>query len=481
MFPTRPPTKRRVRRLTATATGALLAVAGMTGIAAPAQASVVRPEAAAGLEGCQLSVLGQHIAYPVNDPISCTMPHYGTWYTGKTQTQTGDSTLRNVSSYPIRLVPIQYSAPVSPGNKSWHIGLIPSSGVTLNPGQGVTVSVQTTFDGPFQKDVTNGDVFAEIEFHAYSSHWSRAAYISAAPGYPAVDTASTTSSYGLSVSASPSGPRTGQASTITATNTSRASEHLALCGGGKMLAAGIHPPGGKLVHAVRSSTAGTETFTVVAGARYMCSGSPSKTFTVDWTGTAPPAARSLAVAGDGGEPAGHPDRLFVADTGPRGAPAEWLTMCVNGRPVASGLHAPGTVLVHAVTGPSVGSTVTVDAYADASPGACSGVERTFTVTGLSAGPTVTVTNLHAFASAASVTVGAKVQTWVTDTATGPTWATLCQAGRPIASAWLHPGQGMPHAVAAATAGSVTYAAMQGKASCSSGDESSVTVTWTAAS
>lgn len=490
MFPTRPPTKRRVRRLTATAAGAILAVAGMTGLgvadAVPAHAASLRNAPVYQGSCMDAEISGQtRAAYP----IACTAPTFPQpWNVGAgVHTQSTVVTLRNTSGVTVGLTPRNYS--VDKGSPGGVTSVVSIPDPSLPAGRSEQVRWTLTIYGPFPVEPPGPNsapvpsIGLSASIHIAGVGTDSNAGVGWIANYPVVGQVS----YALSASASTSSPHTGAPSTITATNTAKVSEHLTLCSAGRPIAAGIHPPGGKLVHTVTERSAGTRSFVAYAGSSFACSGSPSRTVSVDWTGTAPPvstAGMSLAVAGDGGAPVGHPDRLFVADTGPRGAPAEWLTMCVDGRPVASGLHAPGTVLVHAVTGPSVGSTVTVDAYADASPGACSGVERTFTVTGLSAGPTVTVTNLHAFASAGvtvGVKVGAKVQTWVTDTATGPTWATLCQAGRPIASAWLHPGQGMPHAVAAATAGSVTYAAMQGKASCSSGDESSVTVSWTAAS
>lgn len=127
--------------------------------------------------------------------------------------------------------------------------------------------------------------------------------------------------------------------------------------------------------------------------------------------------------------------------------------------------------------PPAGSTLTVDPYTG-SPATCSGPEQTFTVTGLPAGLTVPVPNLHAFPAA---TVGSSVPIWVTNTANGPTWITLCQAGHPIASAWKHPGQGMPHDVSGASPGTSTYVAMQSRASCTTAEESRVSIGWTGAS
>lgn len=496
MFPTHSPTKTRtrspLRRLATAAATTLLAAGGLTGLgaiaASPAHAASARPANAAAFgSGCQLTVLGQTVAYPVNSTISCTSPSYGTWYTGETQTQTADATLHNVSSFAIRLVPIQYSAPVAPGNKSWHIGLIPSSGVTLNPGQAVTVSVQTTFDGPYQSDVQNGYVYAEIDFNAYSSQWSRPAGISSTPAYPAVDTAAPAPTYSLAASASTSSPQTGSGSTITVKNTGSADEHLTLCADGKAIAAGIHSPGTSLTHTVVESTPGTRTFTAYAGASFSCSGS-SKTVSIDWTGSTPtptPTPTSglspLAVAGHPAEPVGQPDMLYVGDTQKTGSPAEWLTACVNGRAVASGLHVPGGVLAHPVTVSTLGGTVTVDAYSGSTPASCSGSEQTFVVTGEPAGPALAVPNLHAFAAATSAKVGTSVPIYVTDTASGPTWVTLCEAGRPVASAWKYPGQGMPHDVVSSTTGSVSYVAMQGRASCTGGEEANISIDWTAGS
>jgi len=343
-----------------------------------------------------------------------------------------------------------------------------------------------TLYGPFKTYPvgTNGTPFLSTYQAAgidISGPWGPYATVSWGAFYPVTD-APAPVSYSLTASASPTAPSTGSGSTITAKNTGSASEHLTLCAAGKAIAAGIHSPGTSLTHTVAESTAGSRTFDAYAGASFACSGT-SKTVSIDWTGTTqtptPVHTNGLSpvgVAGSIAEPAGFPDQLFAANTEAKGSGVEWLTMCINGRPVASGKRAPGGVVAHAVDTPAVGAKLTVDAFSGANPAVCGGPEQSFTIEGLTERPAIPSTAIHLFSAATSVPAGTTVPTWTADTASGPTWVTLCRTNTPVASAWLHPGQAMPHPVVA-DSGSATYFAHQGRDSCNSGEEASIDITW----
>jgi len=357
----------------------------------------------------------------------------------------------------------------------------------LPPGESEQVVWTLTLYGPFKVYPvgTDGVPFLSAYLSAgldISGPWGPYATVSWGAFYPVVDTATPSPTYSLTASASTSSPATGSGSTITVKNTGSADEHLTLCAAGRPIAAGIHAPGTSLTHTVTESTPGTRTFTAYAGGSFACSGS-SKTVSIDWTGSAPtptPVTTSglspVGIAGTLAEPAGFPDPIFAANTEAEGGPAEWLTMCVNGRPVASGLRAPGGVVDHPISAPAVGARLAVDTFAGSKPAVCGGPERSITVQGLTERPSVPATALHLFSAATSVPVGTSVPTWTADTASGPTWVTLCRAGTPVASAWLHPGQAMPHDVVA-NGGSTTFFAHQGRASCASGEEASLDITW----
>jgi len=486
MFPIHP---HIFRKISAAAATTLLAAGGLTGLGAitatPAHAASARP-ADAGLyqASCDDSEInGQS---PNAYPIACTAPVFSSPWSdaaGK-HTQSAVVTLRNTSNVTVGLTPSNFSLGAGkPGGDTETIYVPVSS---LPPGATEQVVWTTTLWAPFKVYPAGPDnapvpsILLAGGIHI-SGPWGPNAGVGWEANYPVTDTPAP-ASYSLTASASPASPPTGSGSTITVANTGSASEHLTLCAAGRPVAAGIHGPGTSLTHTVVESTAGTRTFTAYAGASFACSGT-SKTVSIDWTGTTPtptPVHTSglspVGVAGSIAEPAGFPDPIFVADTEAKGGPAEWLTMCINGHPVASGLRAPGGVVAHAVDAPAPGAKLTVDAFSGTNPAVCGGPEQSITIQGLTERPSIPATAIHLFAGATSVPAGITVPTWTADTASGPTWVTLCRAGTPVASAWLHPGQAMPHDVVA-DSGSATFFAHQGRDSCSSGEEASIDITW----
>jgi len=483
------PIRSNLRKISAAAATTLLAATGLTGLgvvaATPAHAASARP-ADAGLY--QASCYDAEINGQTDPayPIACTAPAFPSpWSdTAGKHTQSAVITLRNTSGVTVGLTPHNYS-----GNVGKPGGIVNDVSVpvrSLPPGASEQVVWTLTLYGPFQvyPTGTDGAPFPSTSQGAgidISGPWGPNADVGWGADYP-VAGAPAPVSYSLTASASTTSLPTGSGSTITVANTGNADEHLTLCSAGRPIAAGIHGPGSSLVHTVVESTAGTRTFTAYAGASFACSGT-SKTVSIDWTGNAPtptPVHTSglspVGVAGSIAEPAGFPDPLFVANTEAKGGPAEWLTMCINGRPVASGKRGPGGVVAHAVDAPTVGAKLTVDAFAGSNPAICGGPEQSFTIEGLTERPSIPSTAIHLFSAATSVPAGTTVPTWTADTASGPTWVTLCKAGTPVASAWLHPGQAMPHDVVA-NGGSTTFFAHQGRASCASGEEASIDITW----
>jgi len=492
MFPTHSPTKTRtrspLRRLATAAATTLLAAGGLTGLgaitASPAHASttnMLRPSSYAPTADGQCSDLEINGQPEAAYPIRCSAPAFpNLWNLSLTsQTQTTDITLVNTSNSTLHLAPRDAPGYIEES--------IPNP--YLPVGHSETISWTQTVSSTTQTTVVNGQrvIYLAAGIDIVNFGTAPNAGVGWSGFYPAVDTAAPAPTYSLTASASTTSLPTGSGSTITVENTGSADEHLTLCSAGRPIAAGIHAPGSSLTHTVVESTPGSATFTAYAGDSFACTGS-SKSVTIDWTGNAPtptPTPTSglspLAVAGHPEEPVGQPDMLYVGDTQQSGSAAEWLTACINGRAVASGLHVPGGVLSHPVAVSTAGGTVTVDAYSGSTPAICAGAEQTFTVTGEPAGPALAVPNLHAFAAATSAQVGTSVPIYVTDTASGPTWVTLCEAGRPVASAWKHPGQGMPHDVVSSTTGNVSYVAMQGRASCTGGEEANISIDWTAGS
>jgi len=477
------------RRISAAAATTLLAAGGLTGLGAiaatPAHAASARPADASMYQAScnDAEINGQSRN---TFPIACTAPAFANpWSdTAGKHTQSAVVTIRNTSNVTVGLTSRDYSGDVGKPGGIVNDVSIPVS--ELPPGESEQVVWTLTLYGPFKTYPvgTNGTPFPSAYLSAgldISGPWGPYAGVGWGAYYPVTDTPAP-ASYSLTASASPASPQTGSGSTITVANRGSTSEHLTLCAAGKAIAAGIHAPGTSLVHTVVESTAGSRTFTAYAGASFACSGD-SKSVTIDWTGTTPTPTpvhtnglSPVGVVGSIAEPAGFPEPIFVANTEAKGGPAEWLTMCVNGRPVASGLRAPGGVVAHAVDAPAVGAKLTVDAFSGSNPAVCGGPEQSFVIEGLTERPTIPATAIHLFSAATSVPAGTVVPTWTADTASGPTWVTLCKAGTPVASAWLHPGQAMPHDVVA-DSGSATFFAHQGRASCASGEEASIDINW----
>ena len=479
-----------LNRLAAAAATTLLAAGGLTGLgvlaATPAHAASARPADAALYQPLcgDAEINGQtRNTYP----IACTAPTFPSpWSdTAGKHTQSAVVTLRNTSSVTVGLTPHNYS-----GNVGKPGGIINDTSIpvrSLPPGASEQVVWTLTLYGPFKTYPvgTNGTPFLSTYQGAgidISGPWGPYAGVGWQAYYPVVGAPAPAPTYSLTASAAPASPQTGSGSTITVKNTGSTDEHLTLCAAGRPVAAGIHSPGTSLTHTVVESTAGTRTFEAYAGAGFACSGS-SKTVSIDWTGsiqTPTPVTTSglspVGIAGTLAEPAGFPDQLFAANTEAKGSGVEWLTMCIDGHPVASGKRAPGGVVAHAVDAPAPGARLTVDAFSGANPAVCGGPEQPFTLEGLTERPLVPTPALHLFAGATAVPAGTTVPTWTADTASGPTWVTLCRANTPVASAWLHPGQAMPHPVVA-DSGSATFFAHQGRDSCASGEEASIAITW----
>jgi len=149
-----------------------------------------------------------------------------------------------------------------------------------------------------------------------------------------------------------------------------AGNYMTMCADGRQVAVGAPLPGDSLV-AVLRHPAGSETVTVTNGG---CSSQAQASMTVAW-GSTPSTPRVIDVlpASVAPIPVGDQDQIYIPVSRPT-----WVSMCVDGRLVASGFHRPGTGLAHSITAPGNRSgteTITATTARDSATCTVSGAQQ----------------------------------------------------------------------------------------------------------
>ncbi len=205
-----------------------------------------------------------------------------------------------------------------------------------------------------------------------------------------------------------------------------------------------------------------------------------------WSFTAGAAATS--------EHVGVPDKITVTNNSPK---PEWFELCQGVHPVAAGMHAPGTSLVHSVVEDSPGTT-TWTAWVGTGAHGCTFESNVLPVnayletqaihidwTGQPVQPAPTVPTDPAPALIANATnPGPSTSTvdpiYVTDTSGHPEWLDVCAGGRAVSAGFHQPGTSLVYGARSTRAGTVTYSAYVGTPLCS-GTPVPVSVDWAAGS
>jgi hypothetical protein len=189
---------------------------------------------------------------------------------------------------------------------------------------------------------------------------------------------------------------------------------------------------------------------------------------------------------------GVPDRITVTNNSPK---PEWFELCQGVHPVAAGMHAPGTSLVHAVVEAYPGP-VTWTAYVGAGPAGCAStviagpaasryLENQAIHIDWTGQPAPIVPTDPAPAIVANATnPGPSTSTvdpiYVSNTSGHPEWLDVCAGGRAVSAGFHQPGTSLVYGARSARAGTVTYSAYVGTPNCS-GTPVPVSVDWAAGS
>lgn len=265
----------------------------------------------------------------------------------------------------------------------------PTGGSTPTPGRAIAGGVRGP-GGAISHTVTDPHLglAATVRYEAFGSpawgcngvgvpiavHWPAAQIVAPPPGGRHEQ---------LFVSRTEAPP--GQPIVVEAVNTDSAAiagNDMELCVDGRPIAYGAPLPGDSLVSVLRHPT-GAETITIGNGPSGYCGGPVRASTTVSW-GSTPSTQRVISVmpASLGPIPVGDQDQIYIPVSRPT-----WVSMCVDGRLVASGFHRPGTGLAHSITAPgnragteSITATTARDSATCSVSGAQQGSSATITWT-----------------------------------------------------------------------------------------------------